>query len=53
MRMENKTGGSLGEKLHVSTSALSTLAQSWQEKTSSSMVDIAQKILYCQLKISP
>ena len=45
VRMEKKTGGSLGEKLHVSTSASSALAQSQQEQTSGSMVDIAQNLV--------
>ena len=50
VRLEKKTGGSLGEKLHVSTSASSALAQSQQEQTSGSMVDIAQKFCTASLR---
>ena len=50
VRMEKKTGGSLGEKLHVSTSASTALAQSQQEQTSGSMVDIAQKSCTASLR---
>ena len=50
VRIEKKTGGSLGEKLHVSTSASSALAQSQQEQTSGSMVDIAQKSCTASLR---
>ena len=48
--LEKKTGGSLGEKLHVCTSASSALAQSQQEQTSGSMVDIAQKSCTASLR---
>ena len=50
VRMEKKIGGSLGEKLHVSTSASSALAQSQQEQTSGSIVDIAQKSCTASLR---
>ena len=50
VRLEKKTGDSLGEKLHVSTSASSALTQSQQEQTSGSMVDIAQKSCTASLR---